>query len=81
MTTTEHAPRLTALDRCDRCGARAYYRATLMSGELLFCGHHGRAALVSLKGQALRIDDFTAELAADASSNLNAQEGQGRSAH
>ncbi len=32
---------LTAHDRCDRCGAQAYVRATLLSGgELLFCGHH-----------------------------------------
>jgi hypothetical protein len=34
---------LTALDRCDSCGAQAYIRATLPSGsELLFCAHHGR---------------------------------------
>jgi hypothetical protein len=35
--------RLTADDRCDRCGAQAFVRATLTSGaELLFCAHHGR---------------------------------------
>ena len=34
---------LTALDRCDSCGAQAYIRATLPSGSaLLFCAHHGR---------------------------------------
>ena len=34
---------LTALDRCDRCGAQAYVRATLLSGsDLLFCAHHWR---------------------------------------
>ena len=33
---------LTAMDRCDRCGAQAFYRAVLVSGELLFCAHHGR---------------------------------------
>jgi hypothetical protein len=34
---------LEAADRCDRCGAQAYIRATLPGGsELLFCGHHGR---------------------------------------
>lgn len=32
---------LTALDRCDMCGAQAYVRVTLASGELLFCAHHG----------------------------------------
>ena len=34
-------PSLTALDRCDSCGAKAYIRVTLASGELLFCAHHG----------------------------------------
>ena len=36
------AATLTALDRCDRCGAQAYMRATLPTGPLLFCRHHGR---------------------------------------
>ncbi|MDR0594334.1 MAG: hypothetical protein LBG60_14015 [Bifidobacteriaceae bacterium] len=62
MTITEQAPRLKAQDRCDRCGARAYFRAVLMSGELLFCGHHGRAVMPALSGQAIRVDDFTDEL-------------------
>ena len=30
---------LTAVDRCDRCSAQAYVRATGVSGELYFCGH------------------------------------------
>ncbi len=34
-------PTLTGLDRCDSCGAQAYVRVTLASGELLFCAHHG----------------------------------------
>lgn len=42
----------TATDVCDRCGARAYVRATVADGdnthELLFCGHHGRKHLPSL---------------------------------
>ena len=34
---------LNALDRCDRCGAQAYVRATLATGgELMFCAHHGK---------------------------------------
>jgi len=35
---------LSTLDRCDRCGAQAYVRATLAStgGSLLFCAHHAR---------------------------------------
>ena len=34
--------RLTAGDRCDSCGAQAYVRVTLATGELLFCAHHAR---------------------------------------
>jgi hypothetical protein len=43
-------PELTAADRCDRCGAAAKIRAILPSGgELLFCGHHGRAHAAKLR--------------------------------
>ena len=42
MTAVETRTPLTALDRCDRCGAAAMIRATLANGELYFCGHHGR---------------------------------------
>ncbi|RGE19631.1 hypothetical protein [Leucobacter sp. wl10] len=31
---------LTALDRCDSCGAQAYVRVVLSGSELLFCAHH-----------------------------------------
>jgi hypothetical protein len=31
---------LTALDRCDRCIAQAYYMVALKSGDLYFCRHH-----------------------------------------
>lgn len=37
---------LTRQDRCDRCGAQAFVRATLPGAdgmELFFCGHHFRA--------------------------------------
>ena len=33
---------LTANDRCDRCGARAYVEVRLAAGSLLFCAHHYR---------------------------------------
>ncbi|MBB5631821.1 hypothetical protein BKA04_000044 [Cryobacterium mesophilum] len=33
---------LTALDRCDSCGAQAYIRVMIGESELLFCAHHGR---------------------------------------
>jgi len=34
---------LTIEDRCDKCQAQAKVRATLIGGELYFCGHHARA--------------------------------------
>lgn len=48
---------LTALDRCDKCGAAAMVRATLVSGELYFCGHHARATGNKLVIQALNVFD------------------------
>lgn len=42
-TTTPTRPPLTRADRCDRCHAAARIRAVLPAGELLLCGHHGRA--------------------------------------
>jgi hypothetical protein len=40
---TAIAEPLTALDRCDRCGAQAYVRVTMPTGsDLIFCAHHGR---------------------------------------
>lgn len=55
---------LTSADRCDRCGAQAYLRVTLASGgELLFCGHHGRAHSAKLNQVALSIQDETDKLA------------------
>jgi hypothetical protein len=38
MENTEFT--LTALDRCDRCGAQAYVLTEGVSGSLLWCRHH-----------------------------------------
>ena len=55
---------LNALDRCDRCGAQAYVRATLVTGgELMFCAHHGKEYAEKLKAVALNIQDETEKLA------------------
>ncbi|WP_249367235.1 MULTISPECIES: hypothetical protein [unclassified Actinomyces] len=54
---------LTTADRCDACGAQAFVRAVLASGELLLCGHHARAHMPALERQALFIQDETAALA------------------
>jgi hypothetical protein len=49
VTSTLTAEPLTAVDRCDRCGAQAYVRVTLATGELMFCAHHGRSYTPKLK--------------------------------
>lgn len=55
---------LTAADRCDRCGARAYMRVTLPGGgELLFCGHHGHAHKEALTAASASIKDESQALA------------------
>ena len=64
-TATETtAPRyvLTALDRCDSCGAQAYVRATLAHGELYFCAHHAAKHAEKLQPAALEWHDETARL-------------------
>ncbi|KAA1426403.1 DUF7455 domain-containing protein [Nocardioides antri] len=63
--TTAVAPsaRLTAEDRCDRCGAQAYLRVELASGgELLFCAHHAREHGDKLKQVAVTVHDETHKL-------------------
>ncbi len=58
MTTAIASAPLTAADRCDRCGARAYIRVLLPGGgELLFCAHHGRAHEAALRAKAAEIQD------------------------
>jgi len=61
MTQTLLAPHdLTTADRCDRCGAQAFFRAVLAKGELLFCAHHGRSYAVRLAEVAVELQDGTA---------------------
>jgi hypothetical protein len=62
---TAVAPRtpLTAMDRCDRCGAQAYLRVELTrGGELLFCAHHAREHSDRLREVAVEIHDETGKL-------------------
>jgi hypothetical protein len=55
---------LTAMERCDRCGARAYVRVLLPSRrELLFCAHHHRQYASALTKIAVEIRDETDRLA------------------
>ena len=59
--------RLTAMDRCDRCGAQAYVRVLLPSRlELLFCAHHSREHARALAEIAVEIQDETRRLARSA---------------
>ena len=53
---------LTALDRCDACGAQAYIRVVVASGELLFCAHHGAKFKEKLAPTALTWEDQTSRL-------------------
>ena len=53
---------LTAADRCDRCGARAYVRVLLPNFlELLFCAHHNRQYASTLTRIAVEIHDETGQ--------------------
>lgn len=61
ISTLTQSP-LSASDRCDRCGAQAYVRVKLATGELLFCGHHSKEYAVSLKRVAVEIEDQTDRL-------------------
>ncbi len=64
--TTALAPNtaaLSAVDRCDRCGAQAYLRVELQSGgELLFCAHHAREHGDKIKELAANVVDETHKL-------------------
>ena len=61
-TVTPSAPTLTAADRCDRCGAQAFVRVVLSSGDLLFCAHHAKAYEDKLTATAVDWVDETSSL-------------------
>lgn len=56
------AHQLTALDRCDSCGAQAYVRVTMASGELYFCAHHGTKFKDKLAPTAIAWHDESSRL-------------------
>ncbi|GAB3286301.1 hypothetical protein GCM10027449_32890 [Sinomonas notoginsengisoli] len=64
MTAALADPTLTAVDRCDRCGAQAYVRVVLEAsgGALQFCGHHARAVEPTLRPLAAVWHDETSRL-------------------
>jgi hypothetical protein len=64
VTPTIAANPLTAADRCDRCGAQAYVRATMESGfDLLLCAHHFHQNEPRLREVAVSIQDESDRLA------------------
>ena len=60
--TNEVIKELTAADRCDVCGAQAFIRVVLATGDLVFCGHHGQANKDKLKPIAITWQDETNKL-------------------
>lgn len=55
---------MNAADRCDVCGAQAYIRVVLASGELMFCSHHGNEKRQNLESIALSWHDESEKLLA-----------------
>jgi hypothetical protein len=48
---------LKVVDRCDQCGAQAFVLVKLLTGELMFCGHHYNKHKEKLNNQAYEIVD------------------------
>ncbi|HEX6195272.1 MAG TPA: hypothetical protein VFZ37_05145 [Jiangellaceae bacterium] len=65
-STSSGRRRLTAADRCDRCGARGYVLAVLAAGEPVLCGHHGRQFATTLAEAALVVHDESDQILAAA---------------
>ncbi len=65
-TTAGTDRQLTGLDRCDLCGAQAYVRVTLATGELYFCGHHATEFRDKLAESVVAWHDETDRLLSDA---------------
>lgn len=55
---------LTVADRCDACGAQAYVRVGLATGELLFCLHHANENKAKLQPIAISWHDESDKLLA-----------------
>jgi hypothetical protein len=57
MQTVVDGRELTAQDRCDACSAAAKVIATLINGELMFCGHHAKKLKISIKNKSVAVWD------------------------
>ena len=56
---------LTAFDRCDRCGAQAWVKASGVNGELYFCSHHYNKHKEEIVKWSFEIIDETERLVED----------------
>lgn len=63
-TEIETSRGLNANDRCDVCGAQAYIRVELATGELIFCSHHGNEKRGQLEPIAISWHDESDKLLA-----------------
>lgn len=64
-TVERDSYQLTAMDRCDSCGAQAYIRVMIGDSELLFCAHHGRRHQEKLSAVATEWHDESGRLLDD----------------
>ena len=62
MEDIKEVSKLLANDRCDVCGAQAYIRVELESGQLLFCAHHGNANKSKLEPLIINWHDQSEDL-------------------
>lgn len=63
MTMTESSERvLNVSDRCDACGAQAFFLVELKAGELTFCRHHFSKHEESLLAIAIDVYDESSAL-------------------
>lgn len=53
---------ITRSERCDSCGAEAFYKARFSTGVLFFCQHHYRKNETQLLNTAQTIIDESAKL-------------------
>jgi hypothetical protein len=68
LDLVDTARRLNTDDRCDRCGAQAYFLVTKGDSELLFCGHHAaeNGPVLMAAGWSIHRDELADGLTAPA---------------
>lgn len=64
---------LKVADRCDKCGSQAFVLVKVISGELMFCGHHYAKNQDALEKYAYKIFDERDHINATSASSHNVQ--------